>query len=64
MFNRKLKAKIKELESQMIRHNVNIHSLHVSDLKIQQNLSELEFRTNHIKAPARNTETVVFLTLI
>jgi hypothetical protein len=57
MFNRKLKLRIKELESQMSGHLRSICSLREQEIQNARTISEIHWRTNHIKAPVKPSET-------
>jgi predicted nuclease with TOPRIM domain len=57
MFNRKLKARIKELESEIEWHYQNIRRLSESDSRISQSISELDWKIKQIKKPVKSSKT-------
>ena len=57
MFNRKLKLRVKELESQMSGHFRSICSLRKTERQNGVDIGEIYFRTKHIKAPVKPSET-------
>ena len=56
MFNRKLKARIKELESEIEWHYQNIRCLRESDAHIRQSISELDLKIKQIKEPVKTSD--------
>jgi hypothetical protein len=57
MFNRKLKLRIKELESQLSDHLRSICSLREQEIQNARTISEIHWRTKHVKAPVKTSET-------
>jgi hypothetical protein len=57
MFNRKLKAIIKELEKTTQSNYYLIHCLSESDSYIRQSISELDWKIKQIKKPVKTSET-------
>jgi hypothetical protein len=57
MFNRKLKLRIKELESQLSDNLRSICYLRQKEIQHGLDIAEIYFRTKHIKAPVKPSET-------
>jgi hypothetical protein len=57
MFNKKLKAIIKELEKTTQSNYHLIHCLSESDSYIRQSISELDWKIKQIKKPVKTSET-------